>query len=180
MQVLRNAELAVSRWPNGAGRKADLLAGEGWMAGFAWLDADAPFSNLPGMDRTITLVEGPGFTLDIEGQDLAVLSRFVPARFDGGAATRCRVEGASRVLNVMTHRDLYHHEVAIVSRSGRVDPGGGMACLVVVLAGEATLAAGTELGVLDAARLGGPEDLRLGVAGCAAVVTIFAGPHAGR
>ena len=105
MQVIRSAALPVTRWHNGAGRKADIAAGDGWMVGFAWLDGDAPFSSLPGMDRTITLVDGPGFILDLTGQDsLAVDTPFVPARFDGGWPTLCRVAGPCRVLNVMTAR----------------------------------------------------------------------------
>jgi hypothetical protein len=54
----------VSRWRNGAGRKADIAAGPDWLVGYAWLDADAPFSDYAGYDRTITLIEGPGFILD--------------------------------------------------------------------------------------------------------------------
>ena len=63
-EVLSFATRPLSRWPNGAGRKADIASGDGWMVGFAWLDADAPFSDLSGHNRTITLLDGPGFTLE--------------------------------------------------------------------------------------------------------------------
>lgn len=172
MQVLRNAELPVSRWPNGAGRKADVVTGDGWMTGFAWLDADAPFSLLTGLDRTITLVEGPGFTLDVDQQPLAVMSKFTPAAFDGGAVTQCRIAGASRVFNVMTDRTRFRHAVAIVDRSGRVDPAGSVTCVVVVLEGEATVSENAALGRLDAVRLEAPGELVLSPGGRAAVVTI--------
>lgn len=171
MQVLRNADLPVSRWPNGAGRKADMVTGDGWMTGFAWIDADAPFSLLPGLDRTITLVEGPGFTLDVDGRPLPVTDRFTPTAFDGGAVTRCRIEGPSRVMNVMTNRTRFRHDVAIVDRSARVDPGGCVACVVVVLEGEATVGE-TALGRLDAVSLENAGDLALSLAGRVAVMTI--------
>ena len=176
MLVLRNADLPVSRWPNGAGRKSDLVTGDGWMTGFAWLDADAPFSLLPGLDRTITLVEGRGFTLDVAGRALPVMAAFAPSAFDGGAVTRCRIAGPSRVLNVMTDRTRFEHRVAIVERSGRVDPGGSIACVIVALEGEVQIGAGVSLGRLDALRLGEPGELLLQQGSRAAVISISARP----
>lgn len=141
------------------------------MIGFAWLDADAPFSLLPRMDRTITLVEGPGFTLDVAGQALPVEARFVPTRFDGGAVTMCGIAGPSRVLNVMTERGRFRHNVAIVDRSGPIDPGAGPACVAVVLEGAATMGV-VALERLDAVYVDGVTTLDLGAGGLFAVVTI--------
>ncbi|MDP9096777.1 MAG: HutD family protein [Pseudomonadota bacterium] len=170
-RVLRAAGLPVSRWPNGAGRKADLLTGDGWLIGFAWLDADAPFSMLTGMDRTITLVEGPGFTLDVAGQALSVEARFEPTCFDGGAVTACQIAGPSRVLNAMTERARFRHAVAIVDQSGRIDPGAAIACVAVVLDGVATIG-DVALGRLDAMCLDAENSLELGESGSIAVVTV--------
>ena len=169
--VLRAAELPVSRWPNGAGRKADLLTGDGWMVSFAWLDADAPFSMLPDIDRTITLVEGPGFTLDVAGQALPVATPFMPTRFDGGATTTCAIAGPSRVLNVMTRRGAFRHSVVILDRSGPIVPGGGPACVAVLLGGRGAIG-GIDLGRLDAVCLDGAAELELSAGGTVAVVTV--------
>ena len=171
MQVLRNADLPVSRWPNGAGRKADLVTGDGWLTGFAWLDADAPFSLLTGLDRTITLVEGPGFTLDVDGRSLPVMTQFAPTGFDGGAVTQCRIAGPSRVLNAMTDRTRFRHTVAVVEHSGRIEPEGSVACVLVVLEGDATVG-GALLGRLDAVSLGELVDVQLSPGGRVAVITI--------
>ena len=176
--MFRNADLPLTRWPNGGGRKADIVTGEGWMTGFAWLDADAPFSLLPGLDRTITLVEGPGCTLDVAGQPLPVTAPFQPNAFDGGAVTHCRIAGPSRVLNVMTDRTRYRHHVAITDRSTRVDPGGSMVCVVVVLEGEATVDESGRLGRLDAVRLARADGLLLAPGSRAAIVTIGGRPPA--
>ena len=168
--VLRAAELPVSRWPNGAGRKADLLTGDGWMIGFAWLDADAPFSVLPEMDRTITLVQGPGFTLDVAGKALPVELVFEPIRFDGGAITTCRIIGPSRVLNVMTARGRFHHRVEIVEQLGPIALG-ALAGMAVVLDGAA-ICAGVPLGCLDAVHLDETTALDLASGSLIAVITI--------
>lgn len=161
----------MSLWPNGAGRKADLLTGDGWMVSFAWLDADAPFSLMPDIDRTITLVDGPGFTLDVAGQALPVPTLFVPTRFDGGATTTCAITGPSRVLNVMTKRGAFRHSVAVLDRSGPLVPGGGPACVAVLLGGRGTID-GVDLGRLDAVCLDGVAELTLSAGGTVAVVTI--------
>lgn len=141
------------------------------MVSFAWLDADAPFSVLSGIDRTITLVEGPGFALDVAGQALVVTARFVPTRFDGGATTTCAIAGPSRVLNVMTQRGSFRHSVAILDRSGSIVPGGGPACVAVLLDGRGAID-GIDLGRLDAVCLDGAAELELSVGGAVAVVTV--------
>lgn len=165
------AGLPVSRWPNGAGRKADLLTGDGWTISLAWLDADAPFSLFPGTDRTITLVEGPGFTLDVAGDALPVETLFVPTRFDGGAVTTCGIAGPSRVLNVMTARERFRHVVAITDRFGLIEPGAGSARVAVVLDGTARVGA-VALGRLDAVHVDGAITLELDKGGLLGVVTI--------
>ena len=128
------------------------------MAGFAWLDEDAPFSALTGFDRTITLVEGPGFTLDIAGrQPLVVSEPFMPAAFDGGAPTRCRIAGPSRVLNVMTARGRFRHGVVVTTlpfaTSAAAD---GVASILVLLRGGAVVEPAGRLDVLDAVQFDGP------------------------
>lgn len=116
-ESLTFATRPVSRWVNGAGRKADIASSEGWMVGFAWLDADAPFSDFSGQDRTITLLEGPGFTLDFvpPHPPLVVRSRHVPAAFDGGWPTSCRIVEPCLVLNAMSVRSQWRHDVRILT-----------------------------------------------------------------
>ncbi len=120
------AGLAVSRWRNGAGRKADIAAGPDWLLGYAWLDADAPFSDYAGYDRTITLIEGPGFILDFGPSHARLLARrpHAPSAFDGGWPARCRVpDGPCMVLNAMTARSAWTHRVTVATANARVTPG---------------------------------------------------------
>jgi environmental stress-induced protein Ves len=101
--MIRAADLTVSPWLNGAGRKADIASGDGWLLGFAWLDKDAPFSDYGGHDRTIMLLEGPGFSLDLpEGRTLTVTERYQPVAFDGAGPIACHVLGPCRVLNAIS------------------------------------------------------------------------------
>lgn len=121
-ELLTFATRVISRWPNDAGRKADIASGPGWLAGFAWLDADAPFSDLSGQDRTITLLDGPGFTLDFAPPHpaLVVRSRHVPSQFDGGWPARCRILGPCLVLNAMSVRGQWRHEVRVLTAPARL------------------------------------------------------------
>ena len=147
LAVRRFADLLVTPWRNGHGRKADIAATDGWHVGFAWLDADAPFSDFTGHERTITLLEGPGFTLEFVGHPaLPVAEPFQPARFDGGWPTRCRLDGGPCVvLNAMTQRSQRSHRVTLASLDGRrVVAAEGAATYLVLLAGAATGSAGAE------------------------------------
>jgi environmental stress-induced protein Ves len=165
--LIRRADLTVSLWHNRAGRKADIAGGPGWHVGFAMLDADAPFSDFSGQDRTITLVEGPGFTLTFPPAHppLVEAEPFIPRPFDGGWPTACTIHGGPCVvLNAMTERALYCHSVQIF-------PPGQLPVLpadtdaptfLVLLEGTARVTAagqGTDLGLHDAVRLHGPVQI---------------------
>jgi hypothetical protein len=120
--IVRAAGLPVSLWANGAGRKADIAIGDGWLLGFAWLEHDAPFSDYSGHDRTITLLEGPGFSLDLPaGSTLTVTEKFQPVAFDGAGPMACHVRGPSRVLNAISTYPGWSHTVEVIS-SGDVLP----------------------------------------------------------
>lgn len=113
-RLLRQADLVISPWPNGAGRKADVAAGPGWLVAFAWLDSDAPFSDYSGFDRTITLVDGHGFVLRFNAEPAVKVPFQTPTAFDGGARLSCHLpDGPCRVLNVMTDRGTWRNSVRI-------------------------------------------------------------------
>ena len=136
---LRRADLPVSLWRNGAGRKADIAAGPFWHIGFAFLDGDAPFSNYAGHDRTITLVDGPGFTLSNPDITLAVTTPGAPTSFDGGWPLGCRIHGGPCiVVNAMTARAHHSHTVTRF-HGGPIAPGGATSEVLVVIHGELRL-----------------------------------------
>ncbi len=121
-ELLSFATRPPSRWANGAGRKADIATGPGWMIGFAWLDADAPFSDFSGQNRIITLLDGPGFTLEFAPPHpaLVVTRPHMPRPFDGGWPTQCRILGPCLVLNAMCDRSRWRHSVTMLTAPTRL------------------------------------------------------------
>ena len=170
MTVLRWDQLAISPWPNGAGRKADIAAGPGWLMAFAFLDQDAPFSDYSGHDRTITLLDGPGFTLSGPGRSPEIVNTIAqPAAFDGGWRAQCTVAGPSIVVNAMTERTSWRHQVTLCT-SGLIDPGTAEAAALVVLAGTLTAAQHT-LGPRDVVLVRNPTAAT--VTGLALLLQVF-------
>lgn len=149
--IVRAADLPISLWVNGAGRKADIATGEGWLLGYAWLDQDAAFSDYRGHDRTIMLIDGPGFSLELPaGRTLTVTEKFQPTAFDGAGPMDCHVLGPCRVLNAISAYPGWAHTVQVTSLP--VMAGEAVANMfAVVLRGSVG-----DAGPLDTIRLTGP------------------------
>lgn len=151
-RLRRFAELVVTPWRNGRGRKADAAAGEGWGLSFAWIDGDAPFSDYPGQERSFTLLEGDGVRLDLAGRPpLRVDRRWQPAVFPCDVPTECTLLGGPcLVVNLIAERAHWRQSVEIATLDGElaVTPLGGP-CHAVVLEGEVTLPDGAVAGRHD-------------------------------
>jgi environmental stress-induced protein Ves len=141
-RIIRFAELPITRWRNGLGRKADITGGEGWTLSFAWIDGDAPFSDYRGQDRTLTLLEGGGFMLEFAEHPPLVVDRIqAPTGFGGDWPARCVLPGSPcMVVNVIAERARWRQSVEILPVTGEValTPLGGP-CHAVVLQGEIAL-----------------------------------------
>lgn len=173
--------LAVSRWRNGAGRKADIAAGPDWLVGFAWLDADAPFSDYVGHERSITLIEGPGFTLDFGPRHaaLGVRTSYAPHPFDGGRTAYRRVpDGPCIVLNAMTARATWTHSVSVAPAAVLAAPSPGGVAFLVVLEGSVVID-GRIAGLRDTFRLTGAATPQTGGAARTALIRIDPIRHRG-
>jgi environmental stress-induced protein Ves len=190
-QVLRAADRKATPWKNGGGVTREIAAspaGAGletfdWRVSLADVAKGGPFSSFPGVDRVITVVEGPGMALTVDGVTYELADRFRPFAFPGDAVTNCRLLGGAIVdFNVMTRRDSVSARVGIVREARTELPGatagpaaGTTTTLVVVLDGTATLPAlGVTLTRLDALLLkpdafAPPQPLT--VSGTTAVVT---------
>lgn len=116
MRILRAGERTAVPWKNGGGTTSEVAvypegAGFddfGWRISIADIARGGPFSLFPGIDRTLTLLEG-GVTLSIEGRDPVMLTPdSEPLDFPGDAPTRADLAGgAARDLNVMTRRGAF-------------------------------------------------------------------------
>jgi environmental stress-induced protein Ves len=119
---LRRSDYRRMRWKNDLGWTseialsppgADFASGAfDWRLSLAEVEADSAFSPLPGIDRTIALLEGDGMVL-FEGANETVLERRGQLHaFPGDAEVQCRlIGGACRDFNVMTRRGAVAQQV---------------------------------------------------------------------
>jgi uncharacterized protein len=118
--VVRFAELTAVPWRNGGGLTREVVSAGGsgpqgfdWRVSIADVSEPGPFSSFPGVDRLITVVEGEGMDLVVDGVE-HVLGLHEPFRFDGASQTSCsRLAGPIRDLNIMTRNDRLTASVAI-------------------------------------------------------------------
>ena len=127
MRPIRRRDLPAQPWRNGGGVTREIavhpqgagLDGFVWRISLAEVAADGPFSPFPGIDRTLTVIEGPGLSLDFGGGTVA-LPPGQPLPFPGEAPVAARLaQGPITDLNVMTRRGAARH---LVTRLGLGDP----------------------------------------------------------
>lgn len=119
---LRRVDYRRMRWKNGLGWTSEIALAPAaasfadatfdWRLSIAEVEADSDFSALPGIDRTIALLEGAGMLLmSVEGETVLERRGQLHA-FAGESTVQCRlVGGACRDFNVMTRRGRYAHRV---------------------------------------------------------------------
>lgn len=138
-------------WANGLGQTIEMMRVEEagalqWRLSMAAVVADGPFSLFPGIERNLTVLEGPGFTLHGEGVALACRP-LVPVAFAGDVALVARGVGApSQDFNVMTARHMRRPVVTVHPALGVAEPAGGPLCLLALAAGRV---GGRRVGPLD-------------------------------
>jgi uncharacterized protein len=131
MKHLTRADYRTMPWANGKGTTVELLRVDGpqgllWRLSMASVVEDGPFSLLPGIDRNLTVVTGPGFRLSGPGIDLTC-APLMPVAFPGDVAvTALRVTAPSDDFNVMTDRALPYPTVT-VERDASLPAGGTLA-----------------------------------------------------
>ncbi|MFF2045188.1 HutD family protein [Kitasatospora sp. NPDC058170] len=152
IKVLRAAERPATAWLNGGGvtrEVAGFPVGAGpadfdWRVSLADVDSAGPFSAFPGIDRVITLVEGAGMALTVDGAEHVIDAPYRPFAFAGDAATDCRLLGGPVVdFNVMTRRGRTTADIALADAPRTVDVAPGTAVLLVCLSGTATVTTAT-------------------------------------
>ena len=111
------------RWKNGGGTTHEIaIRPEGaaldafdWRVSIAEVARDGPFSRFPGIDRTITLIEGAGMRLSGNGRNVLMRTPFEPYAFPGEDPVDCALlSGPIRDFNAMVRRDRARGCVAVV------------------------------------------------------------------
>jgi environmental stress-induced protein Ves len=133
MPILHLHDCPARPWKNGLGRTRELAVqppGAGmddflWRVSVAEVDSAAPFSAFPGIDRTIVLLDGAGFTMTLDdGRTHALTEPFAPYAFPGEAQVAVTLaSGPTRDFNLMVRRGRHGHvEVWREAMHARLQP----------------------------------------------------------
>ncbi|WP_406449061.1 HutD family protein [Streptomyces sp. NBC_00876] len=180
-RILRAAGRTPVAWKNGVGTTREIAASPGagtdafdWRVSLAEVAGDGPFSVFPGVERTLTVVEGAGMDLMVGGEHHIVDEPYWPHDFPGDLETDGRLLAGPVVnLNVMYRRDRTRAEVAVVRGTLRLTAPEGGAVLAVALEDGAVIeGTDTVLGCYDAVLLRGRTPCVLRTQGYAALVTV--------
>lgn len=128
---LTAADYRVQPWANGRGETVEIAREDGpegllWRVSVAQVVEDGPFSRFPGVDRSLTVIAGPGFRIRGEGVNLQA-DPLVPVAFPGDAVVHAEgVSAPTRDFNVMTAARLSPARVWLASDAV---PAGGLLVL---------------------------------------------------
>lgn len=119
--LLRNETMIAKPWKNGGGITTEIAVfpeGAGfdefeWRVSLATIAASGPFSSFPGIDRSLTLVDGGGVELLVDGGRRVELSRQSPTfNFPGESVVHAKpMEGETNDFNVMSRRGVCKHSL---------------------------------------------------------------------
>ncbi|WP_406841848.1 HutD family protein (plasmid) [Streptomyces sp. AHU1] len=185
MEIFRSNERTTAAWKNGGGITREVAVGPPgagidnftWRVSLADVSRSGPFSIFNGIDRTITLVDGPGMKLVVDGVPHEIYP-YEPFTFSGDAVAECILPGSPIVdFNVMVRRSRATAQVRMVRDRVPIQPSYGDCVLAIPLTGSAVLQqADVTLQRLDAALLLDGSQDTIDVTGVTAVVTLTAAP----
>lgn len=128
MKRLTPADYIRQPWKNGKGETVELCRADRdgallWRLSMATVAEDGPFSIFPGIERNLTVLDGPGFRLVGDGIDLPCLP-LSPVAFAGDVGVQAIQTGGqvSTDFNVMTARDVPRPQVDVVTVAQNIAP----------------------------------------------------------
>ena len=115
MMVLRAKDYPRMPWKNGGGSTEEItrdagtgLDGFGWRLSIADIAESGGFSTFAGYQRVITVLQGDGMTLRVDGQDTPALLPLEPFAFSGESQVSCTLLGGPiRDYNLIYARQSY-------------------------------------------------------------------------
>ncbi|KAA0976818.1 HutD family protein [Pseudomonas sp. ANT_H12B] len=100
VKVLRAKDYPRMPWKNGGGSTEEItrdagtgLEGFGWRLSIADIGESGGFSTFAGYERVITVLQGDGMTLRVDGQDTRPLLPLGPFAFSGESQVSCSLLG---------------------------------------------------------------------------------------
>ncbi len=134
MYIVRAEQYRRMPWKNGGGSTFEIAVSPpdasvddmAWRISMAVVDASGPFSSFPGVDRTLTVLDGAGMGLrfDNAGEDLEHVLRAdsAPFTFPGDIPATARLIGGTVTdFNVMTRRTRCSHYVRRIDVAGSME-----------------------------------------------------------
>ncbi|MFJ2367481.1 HutD family protein [Pseudomonas sp. NPDC087697] len=115
LNVLRAADYPRMPWKNGGGSTEEItrdagtgLDGFGWRLSIADIGESGGFSTFAGYERVITVLQGEGMTLTVDGQNTRPLLPLDPFAFSGESQVSCTLlGGAIRDFNLIYAANRY-------------------------------------------------------------------------
>ncbi|OCJ12988.1 HutD-family protein [Rhizobium sp. AC44/96] len=159
-RVLKASSYRRMPWKNGGGETVEIavsppeaaLSDFDWRISMATVATDGPFSIFTGIDRTLSILEGDGMALAIDGAEPQVLTTASePLPFPADVAVSATLPGGPITdLNVMTRRARLRHRVERTKVDGRLSVETAGTWLVLCQQGTLSLQWAGESVVLDA------------------------------
>lgn len=123
VRLYRAADYPRMPWRNGGGTTQEVAcnpgghtASFGWRLSLADVAQDGSFSAFGGYQRIITVLEGRGIELTVDGQRQPPLAPRVAYAFSGDAQVACRLlDGPIRDFNLIYAPNLWHARLQWVS-----------------------------------------------------------------
>lgn len=176
MRVIRAAECKKMPWKNGGGETTEIaVSPEGalvenfdWRLSMATVASSGPFSLFAGIDRTLAVLDGDGFSLTVDGMGTTALTAgSAPLPFPGDAPAGADLIGGTVTdLNIMTRRGRIAHTMQRVELDGTLELSVSTSGLLVFChAGTCRIVADSESTMLEphdtAYFAGSPRSLRI-------------------
>ncbi|NTE54565.1 HutD family protein [Agrobacterium tumefaciens] len=121
MTLLRASDYKRMPWKNGGGETVEIAVFPpaasvndfDWRISMATVASDGPFSIFPGIDRTLSILQGNGMALSIAATDPLLLTmESDPLPFPADVPVNATLPaGPITDLNVMTRRSTFRHTV---------------------------------------------------------------------
>ena len=116
VKVWRATDYVRMPWKNGGGSTEEItrdagsgLDGFGWRLSIADIAESGGFSTFAGYQRVITVIQGAGMVLTVDGEEQRGLLPLQPFAFKGDSQVACRlITGPIRDFNLIYSPERYH------------------------------------------------------------------------
>ncbi len=159
MEIIRIDDGRAVPWKNGGGSTTEIAVGPpralldtfDWRVSVARIASNGSFSEFPGLDRSIAVVNGRGLSLAVGDAAPVRLRRgSEPFRFRGDALTSAILATAEvSVLNIMTRRAAYTHSLRRIRRPSTINCSGTTAIAILSFNGITAIDFRGETSVLE-------------------------------